>query len=256
MTNKKIMLVTLVHNRKHLVGEAIQSAINQTLSKDYWVHLIIDNASTDGADQVAEVFANKHEHIHFVRMNTNLHQMPAYNWALGWVREKYPEINLMTHLDSDDKLGTFALEETEKAFAKYPEIGQIYSDFNVIDKKGNIKIKAHGKAAMVPNQFTKEGQIALRRVFLRDNPIGHLRSMRIDCLEKIGGFDESKRFATDYNMAAKMLEKFPIIKLPKILYNWRQHDIQVERQHSPEQTKNWKDLQAFYREKWKKDGLV
>lgn len=252
----KIILVTLVHNRKHLVGQALQSAINQTLSKDKWVHLIIDNASTDGADKVCEFFQNKYEHIYFEKMSSNIHQMPAYNWALEWIDKNCPEAEVMVHLDSDDMLKPEALQEVYDTFVNYPDIGQTYSGFDIIDKNGRLVHPNHAKAKMVPNQLTKEGQRKLRGLFVNANPIGHLRAMRVKCLREIGGFDESKRFATDFNMAGKMLEKYPVIKINKSLYMWRQHDDQVERHYSPEQTQNWLDLQKYYKERWKNMGII
>jgi hypothetical protein len=192
----------------------------------------------------------------FQRMDINMHQMPAYNWAMKWIKDNCPEAEVMVHLDSDDVLKPKALEEVEKMFDRHPEIGQTYSDFNLIDGKGRIKIKAHPKAKLIPNQFSEEGQRRLRATFIKQNPIGHLRAMRIKCLEDIGGFDESRRFATDYNMAGRMLEKYPVVKIPMVLYNWRQHNDQVERHHSPEQTKNWKELQAYYLQRWKQLGLI
>jgi len=255
-TMSKIILVTLVHNRRHLVGAAIQSAINQTLSKEHWIHLILDNASTDGADKAAEAFAKKHNHIHFFRMGKNLHQMGAYNWALKWIEEHHPDADVMAHLDSDDMLLPSALLEVSKMFTAHPEIGQTYSGFNIVNKGGGIKHKNHAKAKMVKDQFTKEGQRNLRRMFVRANPIGHFRAMRISCLKEVGGFNETIRFSTDYNMAGRMLEKFPVVKINQVLYNWRQHDVQVERQHSPEQTKSWHKLQAYYKKRWKGKGLI
>ena len=252
----KILLVTLVNNRKHLVGEALQSAVNQTLNKDKWLHLVIDNNSTDGADKVCEVFSKKYNHMHFVRMSTNLHQMPAYNWALKWVEENYPEADIMVHLDSDDVLLSNALEEVYKIFVEHPEIGATYSGFNIISKSGRKTYRNHPKARQVNNQFSKEGQRELRKLFVSANPCGHLRAMRIKCLKDIGGFDESQRFATDFNMSGRMMERYPVVKIPKVLYNWRQHDVQVERQHSPEQTQNWMELKAHYRERWEKMGLI
>lgn len=252
----KIVLVTLVHNRRHLVGLALQSAVNQTLSKDKWIHLIIDNASTDGADKVAEVFAKKYDHMYFERMGENMHQMPAYNWALRWIDEHNPDAEVMVHLDSDDTLMPNALEEVHHYFTSHPDIGQTYSGFNIINGSGRIKHKDHPKAKKVPDQFSNEGQLALRRMFVKANPCGHLRAMRISCLKDIGGFDETRRFATDYNMAGKMMEKHKVVKIPKVLYNWRQHDTQVERQHSPEQTKNWQDLQEYYKKRWQEMKLI
>lgn len=252
----KIILVSLVHNRKHLVGQAIQSAINQTLPKDKWIHLLIDNASTDGADKVCEVFEKKYKHIHFVKMGINMHQMPAYNKAIDWIDVNYPEAEIMVHLDSDDELKPMALESVLCMFEEHPEIGQTYSGFDIIDKRGTTVHLNHAKARMVPNQFSKDGQRTLRKLFVSANPIGHLRAMRLSCLRDIGGFDGSKRFATDYNMAGKMLEKYPVVKINKSLYRWRQHNEQVERHHSKEQTQNWRDLQKYYRERWAEMRLI
>lgn len=251
-----IILVTLVHNRKHLVGSALQSAVNQILPKDKWIHLVIDNASTDGADKVCEVFAKKYDHMFFERRDKNYHQMPSYNWAMAWIDNNFPDAEIMIHLDSDDELKKEALQEAYNAFKKHPNVGQTYSGFDIINKKGATIHKNHGKARLIPNQLTEDGQKRLKKFFIASNPIGHMRAMRIKCIKDIGGFDESKRFATDFNMAGRMLEKYYVIKIDRSLYRWRQHDDQVERHYSPEQTKNWKDLQEYYKKRWSEMGLV
>jgi len=253
----KIVLVSIVHNRRHLVGPALQSAVNQVLNKQKWIHLVLDNGSTDGADKVCEVFAKKYDHMRFVRMGSNLGQQKAYNYALEeWIPENAPNAEIFSVLDSDDLFIPSTLAEVEKMFDAHPEIGQTYSGFHIINKQGKIKIKNHPKAKLVPNQFTEEGQKILRRIFLTQNPIGHQRSFRIKCLKDIGGFNTAYQYATDYNAAGRMLEKYPVVKIDKVLYMWRQHDDQVERQHSPQQTKDWKDMQKEFKERWTKLGLV
>jgi len=253
----KIVLVSIVHNRKHLVGLALQSAVNQVLNKQKWTHLVLDNGSTDGADKVCEVFAKKYDHMQFVRMGSNLGQQKAYNYVLDeWLPENAPEAEIFSVLDSDDLLEPDALTEIEKVFDAHPAVGQTYSGFHIIDKKGRVTVKNHPKAKLVPNQFTDEGQKTLRKIFLAQNPIGHQRSFRIKFLREIGGFNTAYQYATDYNAAGRMLEKHFVVKINKVLYRWRQHDDQVERQHSPQQTKDWKDMQTEFRERWKKMELV
>jgi glycosyltransferase involved in cell wall biosynthesis len=255
----KIVLVTLVHNRKHLVGLALQSAVNQTLPKDKWVHLIIDNASTDGADKVCEVFEKKHKHIHFVRMGKNLHQMPAYNKAIEWIDKNYPKAEVLAQLDSDDMLYAEALEKINQYFNKYPEIGMTYSNFSIIGSspKNKVKIYSHPKAREAPNQFTTDGQKVLRKMQISGNVVGHMRALRISCLKDIGGFDETYKYSTDYNMACAMLQKYSVVKINgKPLYMWREHGDQVQGHSSPEQTKNYYELKKYYTEKWKKEGLI
>ena len=256
----KIVLVTIVHNRKHLVGQAIQSAVNQTLDKKYWVHLILDNASDDGADKVAEVFAKKYNHIHFVRMGTNKGQMPTYNFALKWIEKNIPEADVLVQLDSDDILSVNALEEVRKKFDSNQSIGYTYSDFNIIGPSGQLKHKRHSKAKQVDPkiELTDAGQKILRTWEIKFNVIGHLRAMRIKALQEIGGFDESFLYATDVNMACRMLSsKYKVAKIPKILYHWREHGKdQVQGEKSAEQTRCWKELCAKYRKLWAEKGLI
>lgn len=252
-----IVLVSLVHNRKHLVGLAIQSAVNQTLPKDQFIHLLVDNGSTDQADKVCQIYADKYKNIHFVRMGENLGQQKAYNYVLNeWLPINMPNAEIMSVLDSDDELVPTALEEVKKMFNAHPEIGMTYTGFNIIGKGGKVKHKNHAKAKLVPNQFTPEGQQTLRKIFLKENPIGHQRSFRIKCLRDIGGFNTNYYYATDYNVAGRMLIKYPVVKINKVLYNWRQHDLQVERQHSPQQTKDWKDMQKEFTKIFKEKGLI
>jgi glycosyltransferase involved in cell wall biosynthesis len=253
----KILLVSLVHNRKDLVGLAIQSAINQTLSKDKWHHLIINNASTDGAEKVCEMFSKKYNHITYISMDTNIGQQKAYNFVLSdWLPKNMPDAEILSVLDSDDMLTTNALEEVEKMFDSHPEIGQTYSGFSIIDKNNKVKIYDHPKAKLISNQFSQEGQKQLRKVFLSQNPIGHNRAFRIKCLNDIGGFNTNYQYATDYNAAGRMLEKYAVVKINRVLYLWRQHDDQVERQHSPQQTKDWKDMQKEFKDRWTKLGII
>jgi len=253
----KIILVSLVHNRKHLVGLALQSAANQTLSRNKWNHLVLDNKSTDGADLICESFKSKYPNIRLIKMDSNIGQQKAYNFVLNdWIPKHDPNSEIMAVLDSDDMLVPTALSEVEKMFDAHPEIGQTYSGFSIINGKGQITVSNHAKARLIPNQFTPEGQKELRRVFIKQNPIGHMRCFRIKCLKDIGGFNTNYQYATDYNAAGRMLMKYPVVKIDKVLYLWRQHNDQVERQHSPQQTKDWQDMQKEFKDAFTKSGLI
>ena len=80
-----IILVTLIHNRRKYLGRALISAWNQTLDKSKWIHLLVDNASTDGADQVAEMFCNNHKdsNVRLVKLPANLGIQKGHNYVLN-----------------------------------------------------------------------------------------------------------------------------------------------------------------------------
>ena len=255
----KLLLVSLVHNRRHLLGECVLSGVNQTLPTNQWIHLLIDNASTDGADVLAESFARKYPHVRFARMGSNLGQMPAYNWVLNtWVPNNLPDTDVLVQLDSDDVLTPFALEEVDKAFID-PRLIQTYSDFDIIDAQGRIKLHAHPKAKQVDPaiELTEAGQRLLRVYETNYNSIGHLRALRIPYLCEIGGFDETYRYATDVNMACRSLSsKYMVRKIPRVLYQWRDHGGQVQGEVSKEQTECWESIRRYYQQLWTKEGKL
>jgi glycosyltransferase involved in cell wall biosynthesis len=250
----KILLVSLIHNRANLLSDCVMSAVNQILPRDLYTHLLLDNSSTDNAPQIAQMFAQKYSHVRFESMGSNLGQMPAYNWVLNeWAPKYEPEALVLAQLDSDDRLTTIALEEVYNKFKSNNDLIQTYSDFSVIDVAGRVKIKAHPKAKQVdPNiELTEEGQSRLRELEVRHNNIGHCRAFRIDYLREIGGFDETYKYATDVNMACKSLSsKYKVAKIPKVLYEWRQHGEQIEGAASKEQTDCWEKLRQKYASQW------
>ena len=258
MSEKKIILVTTIYNRANYLEACLESSLRSTLDKKYWVHLLIDNASTDGANKIAKEYCDKHDHMYFVQNDTNIGQMPAYNFSLAWVQEKFPEIELLSMLDSDDLLGKLALEKSYEEFVKHPELSITYSDFNVIDKKGKMVTKKHPKSIKVQDELTKEGQAKLRRFMWSRNIATHFRMMKVkEVVELMGGFNEDYPYSTDYSIYMFALDAGMMMKkVDATLYNWRTHKTQVERQFSPEQTQNMLDLKANFETTWKARGWL
>ncbi len=253
----KILLISLVHNRKMLVGRALQSAVTQTLPRTNWHHLVWDNASTDGADTVAEKFCSKYSHMTFYRCDSNLGQQRAYNEILyNWHPKNMPDAEVIVILDSDDELMPMALHEVNVLYNTHPEIGGSYSGFSLMDRKGRYIVKDHAKAKMAPDQFTEKGQRHLRKMFLGANPCGHLRAYRVKSLVICGGFPGEREYATDYAAFGNLMRKFSVVKIPKVLYKFYQHGDQVQGKHSPQQTEDWKYYQKFYKEVFERDGLI
>lgn len=249
----KILLVTLVHNRKEYLDCAFKSVEKQILPSGLWDYLIVDNGSVDGNENIINKYCSNNINFFVKYVGENIGQQKAYNWVLQNWSDKY---DVMAILDSDDFLEPCALESIFKTFGRYRDIGQTYSGFNVVDSVGNIKIKNHRKSLYVREQNTCDGQKRLRRAFINNNPIGHMRAFRIDCLKDIGGFNEDYLYATDYNIAGRMLEKYKVLKIHKILYNWRQHDNQIESVHAKQQHKDFLSLQQYFRSSWEISGLT
>lgn len=269
--NKKIILVTTIHNRAHYLRKCLDSALGSTLDKEHWVHLLIDNASSDGATEIAQEYCDKWEHMYLVRNEKNIGQMPAYNFALDWVKEKFPSISFFSMEDSDDLIAKVALAECLRIFEANPKIDVSYSDFHMIGKQGEILVKAHPKSKRrVPKEIelTEKGQRMYREAQLHKkngNIATHLRFLRLSSLyKKMKRFSEEYEYSTDFLIYTQSLDcGMRLAKIDKVLYLWRNHKKgnenktgQVEKDHGKQQRDDYLTLRDYYEQKWKKEGRI
>jgi glycosyltransferase involved in cell wall biosynthesis len=101
----KVSILIPVYNRETLIGECIQSALDQTFT-DFEI-IIADNASTDGTWEVCRQYAAKDKRIRLFRNDTNIG--PVRNW-LRCVSEARGEFGKI--LFSDDLMLPHFLERT------------------------------------------------------------------------------------------------------------------------------------------------
>jgi glycosyltransferase involved in cell wall biosynthesis len=276
-SQKKIVLVTTIYNRVRYLPECLDSALNSTLDKEYWIHLLIDNASSDGAQEIAREYCDEHEHMYLIENEDNIGQMPAYNYALDWVQEKFSEITYLSMLDSDDRIARRGLEVCLDLFENEPLIDISYSGFHMMGKDGEILLKNHPKSKRImPKEIelTEEGQRRYRVAQINKksgNLMTHLRFLRLSSFfEKMGRFKEDKEFSTDFNIYTSALDCEMMLGRADVgdddtgvLYLWRSHGKrknwevnQVERDHGEIQHAQWQELREFYEEKWKEEGRI
>ncbi len=132
----KTPLVTLlvpVYNRKHLIGECLDSALRQTMP-DLEV-VITDNASTDGTWEICQDYAKRDSRIRLFRNDTNLG--PVKNWMRGLeeARGQYAKF-----LYSDDLISPTFLEKTLPYLENNPEIGFVYTAAEIGTAPGKGKV--------------------------------------------------------------------------------------------------------------------
>lgn len=109
--NPLVSILIPVYNREKYVGEAIESAINQTY-KNIEV-IIVDNCSTDNTWRILLDYQHQDERIHIFQNDRNLG--PVYNWIECFKRAKgeYSKI-----LWSDDWM---SLDFVENALSVFNE---------------------------------------------------------------------------------------------------------------------------------------
>ncbi|MBD3886392.1 glycosyltransferase [Phormidium tenue FACHB-886] len=199
-----ISLLLSVYNRDRYIAQAIESVLRQT-HRDFEL-ILWDDGSTDGSLDIAQSYAQRDDRIQLIsaphqgraRSLVGAHAL-AQGEYVGWV-------------DSDDLLLPSALAETIAHFNTHPNIGMVYSDYEVIDEHNQLK--GLGKRCRIPYSPQR---------LLVDFMTFHFRLMRRSVYEQVGGVDSSFPCAMDYDLCLKLSEVTEIRHLARPLYRYRSH---------------------------------
>jgi glycosyltransferase involved in cell wall biosynthesis len=201
---KSIAVIMTVYNRERYLAPAIKSVLSQT-RPDFEL-LIWDDGSTDRCVEIAEYFAQQDPRVRVVAAEHTgrVHSLKA---AIQQTTSPY-----FGFLDSDDLLAPTALAKTSAVLDARPEIGLVYTDYQVIDKDNQLL--GYGRRCRIP--YSKER-------LLIDFMIFHFRLLRRQIYEQIGGIKEEFELAQDYDLCLRLSEVTEVEHLAKPLYYYRHH---------------------------------
>jgi glycosyltransferase involved in cell wall biosynthesis len=133
MENSLVSILIPVYNRVSLVGESIDSAINQSY-KDIEI-IICDNCSTDGTWDVLQTYAAIDERIKIFRNEENIG--PVRNWE-RCIQEANGEFSKI--LFSDDLIEPNYVAVTLNYLQKHPNVAFIFTPAIIKTANRNLKI--------------------------------------------------------------------------------------------------------------------
>lgn len=122
---KMVSILIPVYNRKSLISETLDSALNQTYPNIEVI--VVDNASTDGTWDVLEEYAQKDSRVKVFRNESNIG--PVKNWmrCINEASGYYGKI-----LWSDDLIDSMYLAKTLPLFSE--SVGFVYTGVNIFKK--------------------------------------------------------------------------------------------------------------------------
>lgn len=209
-SEKKISIVITSYNQKRFLGEAIESALNQTY-KPYEI-IVADDYSTDGSREMINKYAKKYPRLIkpiFNEKNLGI----ARNRNLGF---KKVTGELVTWINGDDILLRRKLELELKTYLNNPNARWIYSQVFYTDlQRRRIGIRFEGKYRMKPYTFR---EVATR---IGREPAYQL----IDCciLDKTGLFDEELELYEDWDFTIRLAKSYEFAYCPIPLSEYRRH---------------------------------
>lgn len=201
----KISIVTPSYNQAAFIESTIRSVIDQQYP--HLEYIIQDAASTDGTAEILRQYADKLAHV---ESKQDGGQTNAVN--IGFSKSSG---EIMAYLNSDDILLPGALHYVGAFFAAHPEIDVVYGHRVLINEQG----KEIGRW-LIPQH---NNEIQKWVDFIPQETMFWRRSV----YERVGEFDESFRFALDWDYIIRMQEagaKFH--RLPRFIGGFRIHESQ------------------------------
>lgn len=203
MNNKPpiVSILMLGYQSVQFIKAAIDSIKVQTFTD--WELIFVDDCSTDGTYELASKLAESDKRIKVFQNERNIgvvkNRKKAYELSSG---------DFICHVDNDDLLERWALEEVLREFLRRPEVMYIYTDLAQIDVGGNIEL------------YSKNHDFDSEKLYL----FGwrHFAMYRRSVMEHIEGYNDKLISACeDGDLAMQIAEKFQCFRYPKVLYYYR-----------------------------------
>lgn len=200
----KVSVIIACYNREEYLGMAIQSVLAQSYT-DFEL-IIVDNNSTDGSLEIAQIAARQDNRI---RILTEKKQGASYALNTGYQAARGIYV---CQVDSDDLLASPALEKTVPVLDADPDCGMVYTNYQDINEFGKI-VSVGWRCSY---EYSKDALLTIFMTF-------HFRLIKKTVFDQVGGFDTKFDRIEDYDLCLKISEVTVIKKVNAFLYLKRNH---------------------------------
>ncbi len=188
-----ISILIPVHNSEKFLSRCIRSLLDQSLPREHFEIIVIDDGSTDGSRKIIEAYES---HITLITLDENVGLPIALNHGIKKSMSRF-----ITRVDSDDYVNRYFLECLYSYFSYSPTHDAVSCDYLLVED--NEEIISRMDSLVHP--------IACGIMFQRD----HLISL--------GLYNEDFKFLEDEEMRARFLKSYSIDRIPLPLYRYRRH---------------------------------
>jgi glycosyltransferase involved in cell wall biosynthesis len=207
-----VSVVIPTYNRADMIGRAVQSVLDQTFL-DFEI-LVIDDASTDGTESLVRSFQDPR--IVYVRLDENGGNAVARNAGVRRARGRY-----ISFLDSDDEFLPGCLEAvTVNLGGSPPDIGFTWVGRNVVRQSASGPIQITEPARIPP--AVDDDYLSFLMQFRGGT--SHGLTVKRNCFEEVGYFDESLRAAVDTDFVLRLVQHYSYVEIDQPLVRYHVHD--------------------------------
>ncbi len=235
----KVSIVMPVHNGERYLREAMESILSQ--SHENLEFLIIDDGSTDGTSAILKNYNDAR--IKIIQNDEREGLTKSLNKAIQIASAKY-----IARQDADDISDQYRIEKQLRMVEEDRLLGLVSSCFKIIDE--------HGRTLRLVNLPIED--VEIRKSILNLNVFCHGAAMfRREAIEFLGGYREFFKYAQDYDLWLRILERYNVRNTAEVLYGWRKSTDSISSQKLIEQSQYAMAaiIQAKQRKQYGKDDI-
>lgn len=220
MDNPRVSVVMAVYNGERWLRQALDSILSQ--SGVTFEVIAVEDASTDSSPAILREYSNADKRIVLLENRENLGLTRCLNQGLKKARGEY-----LARMDADDICLPGRLADQAAYLDNRPEVGVLGGWTRVIDEQGRPLF----------DRFSPEDDQPLRaEMLIKNNAFAHSSVMlRTELLRQAGGYDETFRYAQDYELWTRLGRTTRLACLPSILIEWRTGSGNISSRHREEQ---------------------
>ena len=219
MDSPKVSIIMSVYNGEEFLHDSVESILSQTFTD--FEFIIIDDKSTDKTSDILKGYSFKDPRIKIITNEKNLGLTKSLNIGIKESSGEY-----IARMDADDISYPERLQKQFDFMENNLDYGVVGAWAKVIDNKGNI----------VDNFEYEETDKEIKTSLIKWNSIIHpLVLIRKDILSKVNGYDESFKYAQDYDLWLRLSKETKFVNLPEYLLYYRISNKSITRSKNKEQ---------------------
>lgn len=216
-----VSVVICSYNREKFLPGALNSLINQTVDKNKYEVIIVNNNSTDNTEKISKQFINENKEL-------NVSYSVEKNQGLSYARNRGIEEakgEIISFIDDDAIARDDYVENLINTFDQYPEYGALGGKVIPIfsNKKEPVWMSQYIQGVVSKVDYGEK-----TKTFNKKYPTGCNMAFRKELFEKYGGFNTDLVYRGDDKYVFYKLKKnkVRILYAPKVFVN---HNIDAYR---------------------------
>lgn len=189
-----VSVIVTTYNYAQYVERCIRSILDQSLSKNQYELIIINDASTDYTKDILENYTDV---ARVFNLEKNVGLAAARNFGIKKARGQF-----VVFVDADDYIQKDMLLIQKTFLTENNKLDAVAVDYYLVDERGTH----------------------LEHVSAAEKPIACGIMFRKDLLYDIGLYDETFRAREDEDLRIRFLKKYSIYNIILPLYRYRRHD--------------------------------